>query len=290
MGCGASSQGGGVQRPLMRRGTCVSELDDQLVAAVRTGAIALLDARWVRELTPGATLLRRQGLEAAQGRALLPPEEGVQLLQLGARCVGAITYAWATRHHPDPTGARLEAVRQFLRSEAGAHTRALFWDYCSLHQPPRDSAQELAHGQALDAMADCYGSLLATAVLRIGWLPKRPPEHDGWVTVAAASAGEPSSKQDPKKLGVDMEGLVKTAMGTFGELKTCELRDDDTCWCVDSPSLLEPLEMNERRYLMRRCVQLPCGCEPPLSCFKACARPASQVCTIRHARRGRRRA
>ncbi len=236
MGCGASSQGGAVKRSLVRKSTCVSELDTQLVAAVRSGAIALLDARWVRELPPGVTLLRRQGLEAARGGALLPPEEGLRLLQLGSRCVGAITYAWATRHHPDPTGARLEAVRQFLRSEAGAHTRALFWDYCSLHQPPRDSAQKLAYGQALDAMGHCYGSLLATAVLRIDWLPNRPPEHDGWVTVAAAPAGEPSTEQEPTRFGAEMEEEVKAAMGTFGELKTCELRDDGTCWCADSPS------------------------------------------------------
>ena len=195
-------------------------LDERLVAAVSTGAIALLDAGWVRD-GGEKTISARQELESAGGGALLSAEKGAALIRTGTRCVGAVTYGWATDEHPDPTGARLSAVRAFLKSERGRHIRGLFWDYASLHQRPRDVLQDASFERALAVMADCYGSLLATAVLRIDWLPKRPPEHDGWV-VLQRLGGKDATCAQATRLDLASEDAVKGDISRYGKIVQCE--------------------------------------------------------------------
>ncbi len=196
-------------------------LEARLVAAVSTGAIALLDAKWVRE--GGAEVIpARQELEMEPERgALLPAESGAALIGAGRRCVGALSYSWATDLHPDPTGARHSAVRAFLKSERGRHIRGLFWDYASLHQRPRDVLQDAGFERALAAMADCYGSLLATAVLRIDWLPARPAEHDGWV-ILQRLGGKDATCAQATRLDATSEGAVKGDISRYGKIVQCE--------------------------------------------------------------------
>ena len=111
-------------------------LDDRLVAALRSGAIKLLRADFLRRhrsLLAGGVIPRRQDLEALERRTpglrvFLTPDEAVCALRANGRHVGAVTYGWTTPSHPDPTGHYLAAVCRFLDSPLGAHITALFWE------------------------------------------------------------------------------------------------------------------------------------------------------------------
>ena len=123
----------------------LKKLDEELIAEVAAGAIAFLVGDFVRsgKLKLSAT---RQELEERQARTgdkiFLTPEEAAALLQDGDREVGALTYGWSSPDHPDPDGHYMRAVIRFLRSPHGAHIVTIFWDQMSLHQWPRDAAQQ----------------------------------------------------------------------------------------------------------------------------------------------------
>ena len=107
-------------------------LDDTLEAALRSGAIKLVRADYLRSLDHGARIRRRQELEALERkhgeRIFSSPTEAVALLRANGRLIGALTYGWTAPGNPDVSGAYLAAVRRFLQSAAGAHIEAVFWE------------------------------------------------------------------------------------------------------------------------------------------------------------------
>ena len=113
----------------------LAALDEALVAALRSGAIKLLRAEFLRADGSEAVLpklLRRQELERMEEengiRIFLTPEEAVAALRSLSREVAGLTYGWASPDHPDVTGEYLANVRRFLRHPLGEHVTALFWE------------------------------------------------------------------------------------------------------------------------------------------------------------------
>ena len=121
-------------------------LDEKLVAALQSGAIKLIRADYLRGLEPGVRILRRQDLEALERekglRIFLSPKEAVDALLANGRLIGALTYGWTAPGDPDVSGAYLAAVGRFLRSAAGAHIEAVFWE-CARTVPQRTCALRL---------------------------------------------------------------------------------------------------------------------------------------------------
>uniref|UniRef100_A0A7S3X527 Uncharacterized protein n=1 Tax=Emiliania huxleyi TaxID=2903 RepID=A0A7S3X527_EMIHU len=138
----------------------LAALDEALVAALRSGAIKLLRAEFLRADGSEAVLpelLRRQELERMEEerriQVFLTPEEAVAALRSLSREVAGLTYGWASPDHPDVTGEYLANVRRFLRHPLGEHVTALFWDFSSLPQKPRTAAEDDFFYQALKVMA-----------------------------------------------------------------------------------------------------------------------------------------
>lgn len=100
---------------------------DARVAEALSGALVrLVSASWLRSQADGFVLSRMQDLPP---EALVPCEEAKALFQSNDRRVGALSYGWLTPLHSDPHGLNTAHVLTFLRSEAGSHVEALFWDY-----------------------------------------------------------------------------------------------------------------------------------------------------------------
>ena len=133
----------------------LAALDKQLVAALRSGAIKLLRAEFLRADGSEAVLpelLRRQELERMEKerriRIFLTPEEAVAALRSLSREVAGLTYGWASPDHPDVTGEYLANVRRFLRHPLGEHVTALFWECAAAPDPPRAQWLHCVGGQA----------------------------------------------------------------------------------------------------------------------------------------------
>ena len=161
-------------------------LDDELEGTIRSGAIKLLRAEFLRD-TLLARLERRQDLEIREKhfgeRIYLTADEAVAALRANARCIGALTYGWTSPDHPDWGGDYLRAVRCYLCSSHGAHIVACFWDFGSLSQKPRTRAEEVLFMSALAVMGDVYASALGITVMRHRTVPPRPSDLNGEVVV-----------------------------------------------------------------------------------------------------------
>ena len=118
----------------------LANLDKRLRDAVSSKKVRLLRSEWLLSRPPGWRLPRRQALEQleSQGESLpfLSPREACCWLECGQRQIAVLSHGWLSMPHPDPDGARVEAVKKMLsadRSIAG-----LFWDYASLPMKPRE--------------------------------------------------------------------------------------------------------------------------------------------------------
>ena len=111
--------------------TALMALDRRLGEVFASGDILLVSADFLRS-DALQNIVRRQDLalrEAQRGeKILLAPKEAQELLLTGKRVVGSLTYGWNSPDHPDPTGCIFRSVQRFLRSPAGAHIQALFWE------------------------------------------------------------------------------------------------------------------------------------------------------------------
>ena len=72
--------------------TALATFDEDLIKALRDGDIRLVGSDWFLAQPDGYRIQRRQDLEA---RALLTPDEAVELIQEGNRGVGSLTYGCA---------------------------------------------------------------------------------------------------------------------------------------------------------------------------------------------------
>ena len=186
---------------------------DKLVQVLAQKHIALIDAGWLRQRPAGEIVRRRQALEADDLRRhaldltaeehsalggespFVSADSAVAMLSSGKRCVAVLSYAWATRDSPDPTGERLATLVEFLNSPEGKHIKAVFWDFISLFQWPRTDEQEEAFLQSLSVMGSLYASPIGTTVVRHTAIPPRPPDFDGQITLTVPDGEEEAMRQ-----------------------------------------------------------------------------------------------
>ena len=180
MGCGPSKPTYEEQLSLWRKLG-----GDALKSVLASGAVALLDARWIiRHAEAGGVLTHRQAL---------PKEAFLSLADL-VKAIGKYTffpvatlsYPWLTKDHPDPRGANLRRVAKALRALlSGRYSDGrpmiprlgVFWDFGSLHQHP-DPANGVMRTEEQNALfkqgLGCLGTLYShphTLVLRLTSFP-----------------------------------------------------------------------------------------------------------------------
>ena len=168
----------------------LAKMDQHLVDIIGKGTIRLLDARVLRQNQLSSIMNRQQHeqLEDTEGsRIFLTCEAAKKLLvrsgRDGGRRVGFLTHAWRTYDHPDPDGCTLAALCRALQHPLCKHIQGVFWDFASLYQKPRTSAQNDAFKLALNVMASGYASPLGVTVLRFSDIPRRPDKFEGLVGV-----------------------------------------------------------------------------------------------------------
>jgi hypothetical protein len=114
-------------------------LNERLEDALRSGAIKLIVADRVRDGTIHTKIVRRQDIEARELAEHLTlfetPDDAIALLRGNGREIASLTYGWVSTDDPDPSGEYLRAVCRFLKSELGAHVRAIFWDFARCDLP-----------------------------------------------------------------------------------------------------------------------------------------------------------
>jgi hypothetical protein len=114
---------------------------EELEPPISSGAVALIDARWLIGLAEdGGVLPPRQALPPAALLTLpqLKASAGLQA-QLPIVC---ISHPWLAQDHPDPDGVCLRkigrALRLLVENDPLHGTHAVFHSFCSLHEPCRN--------------------------------------------------------------------------------------------------------------------------------------------------------
>jgi len=154
---------------------------DVLEQAIRSGAIALCEAKWLVEFAKsGGVLPRRQDL---------PEDAFITLSELKSiGCPAAalpiieISHAWLHPDHPDPKGEYLSLLGKALQAYTGGQRYGVFYDYLSLHQHPnvkegikRTDAEDQLFKQGVLALSSLFAHR-KTTMFRISKFPKGYPE------------------------------------------------------------------------------------------------------------------
>jgi len=108
----------------------------ELEAVLKSGAVALLDAKWVIELaTRGGVLQPRQALPDEAFIALSEIQNSTFRMNEFHLPVVSISHCWLQPDHPDPHGHNLRAVARALEHITRLVNRfGVFLDFCSIHQ------------------------------------------------------------------------------------------------------------------------------------------------------------
>ena len=264
---------------------------ETLLASVESGAIAAVKGTWLVGLHKrGGRLSRRQDL---------PPEAfwSAGELRRVALALGddfgvlfvALSYRWLTKEHPDPDGFHLGIVASvaelylnprgwtkygldhysqltaaFKKHGLGLPEFALFWDFASLHQPPRTDAEAKLFPKGLQNSNVWYGHA-RTVVWMQSELPEgfaarmrasEPPlaetyEDSGWCYVEAAI----SAAIKPGFLRLDLAKRTEWAMArAYGPGKPWESDDMLARVCArrrpppPSPETVRRLLQTEKRF------------------------------------------
>jgi len=237
---------------------------ETLLASVESGAIAAVKGTWLVGLHKrGGRLSRRQDLprkafwsarELRRVALALGDDFGVLFV--------ALSYRWLTKEHPDPDGFHLGIVASvaelylnprgwtdeygldqysqlaeaFREHGLGLPEFALFWDFASLHQPPRTDAEAKLFPKGLQNSNVWYGHA-RTVVWMQSELPEgfaarmrasEPPlaetyEDSGWCYVEAAI----SAAIKPGFLRLDLAKRTERAMAcAYGPGEPWDESDD----------------------------------------------------------------
>jgi len=264
---------------------------ETLLASVESGAIAAVKGTWLVGLHKrGGRLSRRQDLppeafwsagELRRVALALGDEFGVLFV--------ALSYRWLTKEHPDPDGFHLGIVASvaelylnprgwtkygldhysqltaaFKKHGLGLPEFALFWDFASLHQPPRTDAEAKLFPKGLQNSNVWYGHA-RTVVWMQSELPEgfaarmrasEPPlaetyEDSGWCYVEAAI----SAAIKPGFLRLDLAKRTEQAMAcAYGPEEPGVPDDRLACVCArrrpppPSPETVRRLLQTEKRF------------------------------------------
>mmetsp|Transcript_60402 Transcript_60402/g.155682 ORF Transcript_60402/g.155682 Transcript_60402/m.155682 type:complete len:528 (+) Transcript_60402:79-1662(+) len=128
---------------------------DSIKQALESGDTVLIKGSYVEQVYLSNELLsRRQELPA---EAFWKAEDLIADIQDYTRPTPqllAISHAWLTEEHPDPEAWNLAGwaplLKHFARScKVGTENLAIFLDWCSLHQQPREEEEEACFKRAL---------------------------------------------------------------------------------------------------------------------------------------------
>lgn len=171
----------------------------QLEPLLASGAVALLDARWLIELGENGGVLRPR--QALPEKAFLSLSEVIVASSPRSLAVVCISHCWLQPDHPDPCGHNLHAIvrrlKSMLKSRWYKRGLAVFIDFCCIHQEcrgadgvPRDrllvtaeravkavgrtSSEERLYQQALRGL----GTLYAHLVTSVWMMTELPPDYD----------------------------------------------------------------------------------------------------------------
>ena len=197
------------------------KLDGPIHERLLDGTIRLLRCDWL--LSDGADaalgrsaiapdgapiILRRQEMP---DEAYFSPQEAAAIFRRGDRSVLTLSYGWQTGPHPDPSGAVLRMVRDYLSSDPTTRGCALFWDVASRPQPPMTEEEQVIGDKALAMMSSFYASIGGTCVIQQKEVPPRPAQYDGWCML----------------FGIAEELRTKSALvadlAQFGTVTECEI-------------------------------------------------------------------
>jgi hypothetical protein len=147
---------------------------DELVAS---DAVAFTNRGWLtqlhragcavrrrQELPEEALVRRKKVLDALASRFGDSSDRDVE--ELSRENFGIISCPWLSKDHPDPAGVHLRSVAEGMFES----TKAIFWDYLSLHQAPRDEQDAALFGRAIESMHLIF-SLETADVYRIVDVP-----------------------------------------------------------------------------------------------------------------------
>ncbi|EOD26952.1 hypothetical protein EMIHUDRAFT_236263 [Emiliania huxleyi CCMP1516] len=180
MGCGTSKPGLTYETKL-KLWRILGGGDLERVLA--SGAVALLDARWIiSHAEAGGVLNHRQALPKEAFLSFADLVEATTSNPYGdCLPVAALSYPWLTKDHPDPRGANLarvaRALKALLSNKRLCPRLGVFWDFGSLHQHPdppngvlRTEEQNALFKQGLSFLGTLY-SHQHTWVLRLTSFP-----------------------------------------------------------------------------------------------------------------------
>jgi len=146
--------------------------DHEMGRLLGDGTVRLLSCKWLLET---GELLRCQDLPR---KALLTP--GAARRCFKARKVLVLSYGWLKEGVPDPHGARLRAVQQYLKKNRISPEWGLFWDLASLPQgADKTKAQTATFDRGLASISSLYASK-KTTVLVLREIPKTPADEPGY--------------------------------------------------------------------------------------------------------------
>ena len=127
----------------------------------------LINVDWLVDFADGKVMPEREGVVPAWQQ--LPSEAIVSLTQLrqttyaGGLPVAVLSYGWAAKHHPDPTGEQLRRMLPALRSMKnfkgmdGVPTWGLVWDFMSLPQRGYTTKYDADHEDRTDYQLKRFG-------------------------------------------------------------------------------------------------------------------------------------
>ena len=127
----------------------------------------LINVDWLVDFADGKVMPEREGVVPAWQQ--LPSEAIVSLTQLRQSTYGAglpvavLSYGWAAKHHPDPTGEQLRRMLPALRSmknfkrARGVPTWGLVWDFMSLPQRGYTTKYDADHEDRTDYQLKRFG-------------------------------------------------------------------------------------------------------------------------------------
>ena len=227
---------------------------------------------------PLAEQARYEAIKPPSHPAWIPPSWCVQyglariyarFRQGHSRRIFVLSYAWLTKHHPDPDGDHLRRVVAYfrgLRADGCLPERAgLFWDFGSLPQKPRTAKETAQFKRAISIMADLYAAPLSTVVIQLLHVPPRPRRFDARLLLCEVAddvdavqlqrifgshAGFVSCERcedchQDVRLRFSDHASAERALASFKELRSLEIAS-----CSESGAWLTE-EYNSTRYLKR---------------------------------------
>lgn len=199
--------------------TDLEQTDLPVIGALADGTIRLVSVDWLLKRPHSWRAVRLQELEQLKG-ALLAPKDAAKAMGSSHRRVFVLSYGWLSKSSPDPFGVRLHAVRSALRQLRKAKLLpsgcGLFWDFLSIPQKPRTSAEDEVFKKGLAFMAALYASPLGACVLQMKAIPPRPEALVGSMRVCRLREGLASN-----------HAAMTKAYKKYGEIERVEKVDED---------------------------------------------------------------